>query len=32
MDFLVIPPTSLNPNKGGGVIFNEGSFDLGKML
>jgi hypothetical protein len=32
-DLLVIPPTSLDPNRGrGGMIFNERTFDLGKML
>ncbi len=32
-DLLVIPPTSLDPTRGrGGMIFNERTFDLGKML
>jgi hypothetical protein len=32
-DLLVIPPTSLDPNRGrGGMIFNERTFDLWKML
>jgi hypothetical protein len=32
-DLLVIPPTSLDANRGrGGMIFNEITFALGKML